>query len=326
MKSAILILAALLILPCVAGAREEAPPDTTALESMSPAELFVRASSAELQYADVLEPARRALVRRHEESVPYLVTKLDTDEPRERIALERLFVAIGEDAVPALIEALDREARRDDTTRGARLASYVLARIGDRAAVGPLVDQRSHGEWKMRSSVADALGHLGGSRAVDALVELMTDADSSVRKAAAASLYRIARDDPGSVRKPAERALLDALDDEFYGVRFAASDALGRLGEEVIDPLAEVADDGGGHERVMAIRALGVAGGREALRKIASYLESEDWAVRAHAAEAAGAAGSMTRAVRRKLEELTDDPHPLVAGKAQAALAACDEG
>ncbi|MBD3367001.1 MAG: hypothetical protein GF405_02355 [Candidatus Eisenbacteria bacterium] len=309
-----------LALPGV-GAAGEAEPDTLSLRSMTPEELFIRASSAELQYRGLLEPARRLLVRRQEESIPYLVTQLDTDQPRERIALENLFVRIGEDAVPALIEALEEEALRDDTTRGARLAAYVLARIGDEAAVRPLIDQSGHGQWKMRSSVADALGHLGGPRAADALVGLLQDDDDSVRKAAAAGLDRIARDGPDVVRRHAEDALLEALDDEFYGVRFAASDALGRLGDELVPQLSRLAAEGAGRTRLLAVRSLGRIGGRDALREIAPYLDDESWTVRAHAAEAVGASGAMTRAARRRLEELAaGDTHPLVVAKAGAAL------
>jgi HEAT repeat protein len=307
-------------------AEDGTPADTLSLRAMTPEELFVRASSAELQYADVLEPARRLLVERHAESVPYLITKLDTDEPRERIALENLFQRIGGNAVPELVDALAAESRRDDTTRGARLAAYVLARIGDRAAIPPLVEQARHDDWKLRSSIADALGHLGDAESVDTLVELLGDADSSVRKAAAASLDRIARDAPPLVLEAGRDALSLALDDEFYGVRFAASDALGRLGDEIVSDVSDLALSGTPRVRLMALRTLGLIGGRDALRGIARHLEDDDWAVRAHAAEAAGNVGVTSRSVRKKLQEMaTGDEHPLVASKARASLEAWDD-
>ena len=320
-----LVVLCLFALAATAAAREpgEAAPDTLALAKMSPEELFIRASSAELQYAGDLEPARRLLVRRHGESIPYLVTELDTDQPRERIALENIFVRIGEDAVPSLVEALAREARRDDTTRGARLAAYVLARIGDPAAVHPLVELREHDEWKMRSSVADALGHLGGPEAVETLVGFLDDEDDSVRKAAAASLDRAARDEAELVLERAVDGLLRALEDDFYGVRYAASDALGRLGDEVVPHLAERVVRAEPRTRMMTLRSLGLVGGRDALRAIAPHLEDDDWAVRAQAAEAAGDAGTMSRSVRRRLEAMAgSDPHPLPAAKAAEAASA----
>ena len=308
--------------PSPAATEAASAADTTALLSMTPEELFIRASSAELQYADVLEPARRILVRRSDESVPYLVTRLDTDEPRERIALENLFVRIGAEAVPSLIEALGREARREDTTRGARLAAYVLARIKDPTAVTPLVGLQDHEGWKMRSSVADALGHLGGSASVDALVELAGDPDDSVRKAAVASLDRIAREDPGLVRDGAQGTLLEALDDRFYGVRYAASDALGRLGDAAVPHLENLVETAGARTRQMAVRSLGLIGGRDAARVVATHLNDTDWAVRAQAIESVMRAGTMSRSVQKKLRTLAEsDEHPLVTARARAALA-----
>lgn len=307
-----------------AAAAQEAPgtaSDTLALATMTPEELFVRASSAELQYVGMLEPARRLLVERHRTSVPYLVTKLDTDDPRERIALENLFVRIGADAVPELLEALRTEARRDDTTRGARLAAYVLARIGDPSAVGPLIEETGHPEWKMRSSVADALGHLGGRESVEALVRLIADPDRSVRTSAAASLDRAAGGDPGTVKEVAARALLEALSDPFHGVRYAASDALGSLGSGIVSPLAEIAGNADPTGRLMAIRALGLVGDDDAVREIERHLDDADWAVRSHAARAAGQWVSLSPGAIRKLERMAmNDPHPLVAGDARSAL------
>ena len=67
-------------------------PDTDALSNLSPEELFLRASSSALQFESMREPSRELLVANYEESIPYLVTQLDTDGARERHALEDIFV------------------------------------------------------------------------------------------------------------------------------------------------------------------------------------------------------------------------------------------
>ena len=91
----------------------EAPPDTSWLDELSPDALFLRASSSALQFQSMIEPARKRLVREHEISLPYLVTRLDTDDARERHALEDILVRIGEPAVEPVIEAFRSEVMRD---------------------------------------------------------------------------------------------------------------------------------------------------------------------------------------------------------------------
>ena len=122
--------AMLTILAATALALETAEPDTAELEGLTPEQLFLRASSSALQFEHMREPSRKVLVRKHEESIPFLVTQLDTDGVRERHALEDVLVRIGEPAVPAVVEAFLMESERTDVTRGARLAATVLGIMG----------------------------------------------------------------------------------------------------------------------------------------------------------------------------------------------------
>lgn len=308
-----------------------AAPDTSWVFELSPKELFIRASSSALQFQHMIAPSRRRLIEDHETSLPYLVTRLDTDDARERHALEDILVRIGEPAVEPVIAAFEGEVERPDTTRGAGLAASVLGRLEHKAAVAPLSDARHHGDWKVRGAVAGALGRIGVEDAVPALVDLLDDDNEIVRKSAAFGLGRTASkareecdcDDAISVREwsDALEALSSALGDRYYAVRYNAAAALARIGEPALPALTETVRGGADHARLMALWGLGELGSDNAVSAIEDLLRSEDWVTRAHAAEAAGKLGSSGR-LRRALERMRDgEEHPFVLFRIDEALA-----
>ncbi|MCK4916271.1 MAG: HEAT repeat domain-containing protein [Candidatus Eisenbacteria sp.] len=311
-------------------ATELAESDTAVLAELTPVELFLRASSSALQFEHMREPSRRILVSNHEESLPYLVTRLDTDDARERHALEDILVRIGPAAAEPVIEAFLFEAGRTETTRGARLAAAVLGRIGETCAVDPLASVHDHRDWKLRGAVGGALGRIGTAETVHPLVSLLTDENEVVRKSAAVGLRRVAvraRDDEAP--DPDAAAALDtdvieslarALGDPNYAVRYSSADALARIGETALPLLFEIGEGEAIEARLMALRAIGKVGSRKALEPLARALRDSDWAVRAHAAAAIGTIGADRRG-RRALERLVaSDPHPFVVASAAAAL------
>ncbi len=318
MLAVLCIGAAIAAAPPALAAEDVAPADTTGLAALTPAELLVRASSSALQYSALIGPATRLLVANHEQSVPYLITKLDTDDVRERIAVEDILFRIGEPAVVPLVDALPGEALRTDTTRGARLACGILGRIGDARAVDALVAIHEHEDWKLRAAVAGALGGIGDPKAARALVALLRDGNEIVRKSAAVSLTQIERESPdSSLDRGAASALLAALGDPYYSVRYAAAGALAEMGEPVTSDLIAVAESGTGQSALLAIRSLGDGGSRKASGALRGLLESPDWAVRAEAARALGKIGTESGSLRKLLET---EEHPLVRAFAQAAL------
>jgi len=307
-----------------------AEPDTVALAGLTPQELFLRASSSALQFEHMREPSRHILVRDHERSLPYLVTQLDTDDARERHALEDVLVRIGSQAAEAVIDALLLEARRTDTTRGARLAATVLGRLEDESAVRPLASIHGHQDWKVRGAIGGALGRIGAADAVAPLVLLLTDRNEAVRKSAAVGLKRVAIKATDADSPDAEAArslgpdviesLARALGDSNYAVRYSASDALGHIGESALTRLLEIVSSGSGEARLMALRSVGAVGSSAALKPLAAALEDPDWAVRAFAVSAIGSIGldgSSRRAIERMLGR---DSHPFVVAAAAAAL------
>jgi len=317
---------ALALLAAAASARaadQAAPPDTIGLRNLTPEELLVRASSSALQYAPLIGPATRLLVADHGRSLPYVITRLDTDDVRERIAVEDILFRVGADAVQALVDALPGEARRTDTTRGARLAAGVLGRIGDARAVDALVAIHEHEDWKLRAAVAGALGGIGDERADDALVALLRDDNEIVRKSAAVALAQVESKSPEpSLGRGALDALVAALDDPFFCVRYAAARALAAAGEPAADDLAGIAASGPDRRALLAIRAMGDAGSRRALGALRALLDSPNWTVRAEAAQAIGAIGADGGARTRLEKLLRSETHPLVRSCAEAAIAA----
>jgi HEAT repeat protein len=309
---------------------EVAEPDTTELAELSPEELFLRASSSALQFEHMREPSRRILVSNHEDSLPYLVTRLDTDDARERHALEDVLVRIGPAAAEPVIEAFLFEAGRTETTRGARLAAAVLGRIGEACAIGPLASAHDHHDWKVRGAIGGALGRVGTAETVPPLVLLLADENEAVRKSAAVGLRRVAvraRDDEAP--DPGAAAALDAdvveslaraLGDPNYAVRYSSADALARIGETALPLLFEISESGAPEARLMALRAIGGVGSRKALKPLVRALRDSDWAVRAHAAAAIGAIGADRRGRGALTRLVASDPHPFVVASAAAAL------
>jgi HEAT repeat protein len=314
----------LVLLPSLALAGETpSVADTTDLVNLTPAELFLRASSSALQFEAMRQPSRRLLIKNHEESVPYLVTQLDTDDARERHALEDILAKIGLPAVDALVDALAAEIERTDTTRGARLAAGILGRIGDARAVAPLIDARGHPDWKVRGAVAEALGRIAEAECAPGLTALLADQNEIVRKSAAVGLARVAEaaeGDRGALRESDIEALITALADPYYSVRWSAVRALAGVGEPAVERLLKLASEAEEPVKLLAIRSLGEIGSKKALGLLRSALESDSWTERAYAVEALASIG-LSGADRTTLERMLEEgEHPFVIEKAEHAL------
>ncbi len=101
------------------------------------------------------------------------------------------------------------------------VAMEVLQQLGSQA-VDPILEAATQSDPHIRKCIADILGHIGGTQALNGLVGFLDDGCSNVRAAAAESLGNLG--DPRAVE-----SLMALLHDEEEWVLFSAINALGHL-------------------------------------------------------------------------------------------------
>ena len=182
-------------------------------------DLFMKASSGEVQFRDLVEPSKEELIAMGAAAVPQMITKLSTEDARERHTVEAIFKGIGDPAIPALIEALST-----DNLYQLRLASSCLGKIGNRDATPHLLGLFWHKEHTVKSASVTAVGDIKDSSAVGEVIIKLDDDAETVRKSAAVSLGKIGHQD-------AIDALIIALDDPHFSVRYSAAGSLVKIGD-----------------------------------------------------------------------------------------------
>ncbi len=114
-------------------------------------------------------------------------------EPRDEEEIIKDLVAIGEPAVPVLIEALkDAYIGREELSYADTFSAEVLSRIGIQA-VPALIRNLKDKDSETRYWTTKALGEIGPAAkdAIPSLRELLKDEDKDVRQAAAEALKQI---------------------------------------------------------------------------------------------------------------------------------------
>jgi HEAT repeat protein len=161
--------------------------------------------------------ARSALVKMGTLSVLALIDVLITSPPPVQQDAAWALAAIGEEAVPPLLRALQG---RDDAARTAILQT--IHHIGD-AAVMQLLALLFDEALDLRLAAAWALGRIGAPNAVLGLLRALKDGEDLMRWAAARALGEIGDE-------AASRPLLRALEDPNGAVRIEAASSLARMG------------------------------------------------------------------------------------------------
>lgn len=134
--------------------------------------------------------------------------------------------------------------------------------------------------------------------------------DEEIRAAAVAALRSLGR--------PAADFLIEALSDPHYGVRIAAAEGLGEIGDESgVDPLIRLLDDTEQDVRIAAAGALARIGDRRAIVPLIRRFGDGYPQVRSAAAAAAAAFGLDAL---EPLEAALDDPVPVVRLTAARAI------
>jgi HEAT repeat protein len=176
--------------------------------------LFIIASSAELKYRDLVTPAVDSIAALGVEAVPHLIEKMGTTDARERVALESIFKKIGTPAVPFLNQAL----LETDSLQLSRVA-MMLYYNPDSSSIDNLMQVTRNPFYWVRYESIRALGAIGHHRGTPAVREAFRDGNELVRTAAAVSAGRL----NDTLLLP---DLLTALNDDYYGVRMTAYEAL----------------------------------------------------------------------------------------------------
>jgi len=192
--------------------------------------LFILASSGEIKYRDQVQPAFDSLVAMKTAAVPRLVGKLDSKVAREARAVHDILIKIGGDAVPALMTQLSNK-----NIEVVNSACYILGKIGDTTATGPVAGLAGDDNWKLRSSAVTALGEIGGEEAYETIAAAFSDTVDIVRKSAAVAAGRLKNE-------AAVPMLVGMFDDAFYGARLCAADALMEFGGGVMQCIADSLD------------------------------------------------------------------------------------
>lgn len=235
--------------------------------------LFVIASSGEIRYRDMVQPAIDSIAAMGEKAVPRMIEKYDTQDARERHTVSKILEKIGSQAVPYLLEALTV----DDMEKVSRIC-YTLGNIKDSSAVEGIIGVCNSDDWRVRSSAIGALGKIGDSRADETVVLSLTDSVETVRKSAAVASGRLMIED-------AIPALVHMLGDSFYGARMTASESLVKMGEKAIESLADSLYSDNLMVGNLGCTTLGNIGGIAAAYAIAPQLESESSVRRTMAVE-----------------------------------------
>lgn len=121
----------------------------------------------------------------------YLSELRDYNKERRRTAVMKLGLVGGEEAVTALIMALQN--RNEDLIVRGR-AALMLGRLGDTRAVQPLIGALDAPGMQTPLHAARSLGRLGDDRAIEPLLLIAGSAEGKLREAAVEALQRLGCD------------------------------------------------------------------------------------------------------------------------------------
>lgn len=186
--------------------------------------LFIQASAAPQKYQYIVQPAINRLVERADESIPYLLAQLNTESPRESLALGIILPRIGRKVMYQLIDTV----RHGELSRVGQ-AMYALGEMRDTTAATALGERMvdSSVSWRMRRAAGEALLKINAPSARPYLRRALRDTFEIVRGYAARAL--------AAVGDSADIALLvPYLNDRSQIVRYQIQLALQKRGIDSI--------------------------------------------------------------------------------------------
>ena len=226
--------------------------------------------------------ASRALVGIHERDLlPSLIGLLDDPDWSIRGNAEEALLRFGEEAIPALLNAL-----RTNTSRVIREnVSRCLVKM-EKLNCEDVATLFQFRDPDLNYWTAYILGHRG-DEVVTCLRHLIVEGEERVRYLALKAAAEVDNSDIHNL-------CIELLDDEYLSLRRVAAEILGkfRVGEAV-DPLLRTLEGAYEDLRIVIIRALGRIGDLKALDTLLASLEDERWDVKKEAVVALGQLGSV---------------------------------
>lgn len=198
-------------------------------------------------------PAAAALeeLKPREAVEPLLVLSSHPELAWVRVRILRLLGSIGDARGYEVLVAALRDGSVDSESSE---AAQALGRLGDPRAIEPLLHALGNaGEnTRLMDGVAEALAAFGEPQAIEPLVQALRAYRFRSDRAIVDALVRLAEKAPERV----VTALSQALESETEHWRWAAAEALGRLGDRAADILLAAVGSGDGSVRRIAVKAL----------------------------------------------------------------------
>jgi HEAT repeat protein len=160
-----------------------------------------------------------------------LIVDLGSKDGPVRIRARRALVAIGEPAVPRLVEALSdpKELVRSEAAKALGQINVAWSSHADPATISALVTDLSSKDGLVRVRARLSLIAIG-EQAVSPLVKALATKKQWVRWEAVKAL--------GQIGSPAAtEALVRALEDEMFDIRWLAAEGLIVIGRDALEPL-----------------------------------------------------------------------------------------
>jgi len=218
---------------------------------------------------------------------------------------------VGEVRVKAPCDMLRAQLRSAVTGRGRWLAAQAMARFDDPATIAALAEALDDGRefWGVRAECAAALGKIRGEESFAALTRGRDAAHPKVRRAAVDALGQFRTTEAAEAIKPR------ALRDESYLVEGEAAKALGRTRQPaVFDVLVDLLERASWFDVVRAGAIDGLAALRDdrAVPHLAARVRYGHPQRARRAAILSLPKLASDRKTRENLEQLLDDPDPLL--------------
>lgn len=257
------LLASFIAAPARLSAQEASPPEVEALlQQLEDEDATERFNAAEAlgKLGPAAAEATPALIGRLTDREMRITGRLRTVEDQVWVAASKALSAIGEPAVPGLIEALDSDDPQ--IVRGAALSLHVIGPPA-KAAAPKLIAILERNDDETRHQAILGLAGIGpeAKDATPLLIEMLKHDDFHTQYQAARALAKI-----GDAAAPAVPVLVELLSHSITSVRRNAAVALGDMnavgGDEAIAGLVKTLEDPIEPVREAAVTALGQFGPR----------------------------------------------------------------